>query len=60
MLNEGSHEGNEPKINMLSGEEKHASVCSEISNTVPRTEEGKMKKMKINPKNQTRLLAKVK
>ena len=40
MLNEDSHESNEPEINNLSDEEEHDSVCSEISDTVSSTEEG--------------------
>ena len=40
MLNEDSHESDEPVINSLSDEEEHDSVCSEISDTVSSTEEG--------------------
>ena len=39
MLNEDSHESDEPEINSLSDEEEHDSVCSEISDTVSITEE---------------------
>ena len=44
MLNEDSHESDEPKINSLSDEEEHGSVCSEISDTVSGTEEGENEK----------------
>jgi len=40
MLNEGIHESGEPKINSLSNEEEHGSVCSKISDTISSNEEG--------------------
>jgi len=39
ILNEDSHESDELKINSLSDEEEHDSVCSAISDTVSSTEE---------------------